>query len=222
MWKHTWSPSPAKARLSKSVGKVMSIIFCDTKGIVLNHMAHDNTIVNGDYYSGELREQLRRAIRDKRPELYSSGLILHQDNAPVHVSCVVKQTMSDLNIEPLQHPQYSPDLAICDFFLFPTVKDHLRGRKFESREEQGTAITEALRMVTRDGLQHVFRTWVERWDKCIKAKGSYFEKEWNLFVSTSNSIYIIKKILEFIDHHSYIKIVLARKLHTLFLFIVYQ
>ena len=107
-------------------------------------MVPDKTIVNGDYYSGVLREQLRRAIRDKRPELYRSGFILHQDNAPVHVSRVVKQTMSDLNIEPLQHPPYSPDLAICDFFLFPTVKDHLRGRKFESREELGTEITEAL------------------------------------------------------------------------------
>ena len=104
MWKHTWSPSPVKARLSKSVGKVVSIIFCDTKGIVLYHMVPDNTIVNGDYYSGVLREQLRRAIRDKRPELYRSGFILHQDNAPVHVSRVVKQTRSDLNIEPLQHP----------------------------------------------------------------------------------------------------------------------
>ena len=45
MWKHTWSPSPVKARLSKSVGKVMSIIFCDTKGIVLNHIVPDKTIV---------------------------------------------------------------------------------------------------------------------------------------------------------------------------------
>ena len=108
MWKHTWSPSP-------SVGKV---IFCDTKGIVLNYMVSDKTIVNGDYYSGVLGEQLRRAIRDKRPELYRSGFILHQDNAPVHVSHVVKQTMSDLNIEPLQHPPYSPDLAFYDFFNF--------------------------------------------------------------------------------------------------------
>ena len=47
-----------KARLSKSVGKVMSIIFCDTKGTVLNHMVPDKTIVNGDYYSGALQEQL--------------------------------------------------------------------------------------------------------------------------------------------------------------------
>ena len=67
MWKHTWSPSPVKARLSKSVVKFMSIIFCDMKGIVLNHMVPDKTIVNGDYYSGVLREQLRRAIQDKRP-----------------------------------------------------------------------------------------------------------------------------------------------------------
>ena len=155
----------------------MSIIFCDTKGIVLNHMVPDKTIVKCDYYSGVLREQLRRAIQDKRPELYRSGFILHQDNAPVHASRFVKQTMSDLKIEPLQHPPYSPDLAICDFFLFPTVKDNLRGRKLESREELGTAIMEALRTVTSDSLQHVFRTWVERWDKCIKAKGSYFEKE---------------------------------------------
>ena len=173
MWKHTWSPSPVKAHLSKSVGKVMSIIFCDTKGIVLNHMVPDITIVNGDYYSGVLRELLRRAIRDKCPELYRSGFILHQDNATLHVCRVVKQTMSDLNIEPLQHPPYSPDLAICDLFLFPTVKDNLRGRKFESREELGTvtAITEALRMVTRDGPQHVFRTWLERWDNALKRRG---------------------------------------------------
>ena len=115
------------------------------EGIVLNHMVPNKTIVNGDYYSGVLREQLQRAIQGKRPELYRSGFMLHQDNAPVHVSRVVKQTMSDLNIEPLQHPPYSPDLAICDFFLFPIVKDHLRGRKFESRAKLGTAITEALR-----------------------------------------------------------------------------
>lgn len=139
-------------------------------------MVPDKTTVSGDYYSSILRVQLRRAIRDTRPELYRSGFILHQDNNPVHTSQVVKQTMSDLNIEALQQPPDSQDLAICDFFLFPTVKDHLRGRKFESREELSAAITEALRVVSRDGLQHVFRTWVDRLDKCIQAKGSYFEK----------------------------------------------
>ena len=151
--------------------QVMSIIVCDTKGIVLNHMVPDKTIVNGDFYSGVLREHLQIAILDKRLNCTGQDSFYTKiTRQPVHVSRVVKQTMSDLNIEPPQHPPYSPDLAMCDFFLFPTVIDHLRGRKFESREELGTAITEALLTVT-------FRTWVERWDKCIKAKGSYFEKE---------------------------------------------
>ena len=31
----------------------------------------------------------------------------------------------------LGHPPYSPDLAPCDFFLFPTLKKILRGRQFD-------------------------------------------------------------------------------------------
>ena len=54
VWKHTWSPSPVKECLSKSVGKAMSIKKFDTKGIVLNHMVPDKAIVNGDYYSSVL------------------------------------------------------------------------------------------------------------------------------------------------------------------------
>lgn len=177
IWKHPSSPSPVKARLSKSAGKVMSIIFCDSKGIVLNHMVPAKTTVNGEYYAHVLRVPLRRAIRDKRPEYVRSGFLFHQDNAPVHVSQLVKDTMRDLGMEALPHPPYSPDLAICDFFLFPNVKNHLRGRKFESREELSTAITEALKVVSRDGLRHAFGAWMERCNKCILAKGSYFEKE---------------------------------------------
>ena len=33
------------------------------------------------------------------------------------------------SIEVLGHPPYSPDLAPCDFFLFPTLKKILRGRQ---------------------------------------------------------------------------------------------
>jgi hypothetical protein len=35
---------------------------------------------------------------------------------------------------PLEHPPYSPDLAPCDFWAFPTMKRKLRGKKFRSDE----------------------------------------------------------------------------------------
>ncbi len=36
----------------------------------------------------------------------------------------------------LEHTPYSPDLALCDFFLFPKLfKPTLKGTQFESMEE---------------------------------------------------------------------------------------
>jgi hypothetical protein len=35
----------------------------------------------------------------------------------------------------IPHPPYSPNLASCDFFLFPKMKLKLRGRRFNTTEE---------------------------------------------------------------------------------------
>jgi hypothetical protein len=62
----------------------------------------------------------------------------------------------------LEHPPYSPDLAPCDFWAFPTMKRELRGKTFR---------------VINGLQQHVFEKWVERCKKCIVCQGRYFEKE---------------------------------------------
>jgi hypothetical protein len=36
---------------------------------------------------------------------------------------------------PLEHPPYSPDLAPCDFWAFPTMKRELRRKKFRNDQE---------------------------------------------------------------------------------------
>ena len=77
--------------------------------------------------------------------------------------------MNELDIELLPHPPYSPDLGICDFWLFQNLKkkaawsEILVPRGVEVRCEQ---------TFTGD-----VRSWVERWDKCKLCKGRYFEKE---------------------------------------------
>ena len=35
----------------------------------------------------------------------------------------------------IPHPPYSPDLAPCDFFLFPKMKLKLKGRRFDAITE---------------------------------------------------------------------------------------
>ena len=177
MWKHPSLPSPTKALISRSAGKVMAIIFCDIQGIILNHFVPPKTTVTGNYYASVIKSDLLPAIKRKRPQLRRSGILLHHDNTPSHSSRFVLDTIKELDIEILPHPPYSPDLAICDFWLFPNLKNKLRGEKYESREELRRAVDRYLWDMSRDGLHHVFRAWVEWWDKCKLCKGHYFEKE---------------------------------------------
>ena len=37
------------------------------------------------------------------------------------------------------HPPHSPDLSMCDFWLFFNLKKILRGRRFHSKEENNVA-----------------------------------------------------------------------------------
>ena len=39
------------------------------------------------------------------------------------------------------HPPYSPDLAPCDFWLFPKVKITMKGKRFESIQDIEVATT---------------------------------------------------------------------------------
>ena len=82
VWKHPSSPSPTKALISKSAGKVMAIIFCDIKGLILNHFVPPKTTVTGNYYATAIKSELLPAIKRKRPLLERSGILLHHNNAP--------------------------------------------------------------------------------------------------------------------------------------------
>ena len=55
------------------------------------------------------------------------------------------------------HTPYSPDLALCDFWLFPKVKMTMKGKRFESIQDVETATTAQLKTLTKL-LQKVART----------------------------------------------------------------
>jgi len=82
--------------------------------------------VTGAYYANELRE-LREALKSKRRGKLRRGVLLLHDNAPAHTAGVATSVAAECGYELLPHPPYSPDLAPSDFYLFPLLKEHLRG-----------------------------------------------------------------------------------------------
>lgn len=59
----------------------------------------------------------------------------------------------------IPHPPYSPDLAPCDFFLFPKMKFKLKGRRFDTIEEIQTELQAVLDMLIEKDFQKAFQQW---------------------------------------------------------------
>ena len=80
-------------------------------------------------------------------------------------------------IEILGHPPYSPSLAPIDFFLFPKVKDKLRGLSFNCSEDAVLSYERLISELPQDSWKYCYDDWFKRMEKCITCKGTYFEKQ---------------------------------------------
>ena len=76
-----------------------------------------------------------------------------------------------MGIKTVDHPPNSPNVAPCDFWLFPK----LRACGYETREEMKEAVTKVIDTLTQEDLNGVFQKLLERYNKCIAAGGDYFE-----------------------------------------------
>ena len=76
-----------------------------------------------------------------------------------------------MDIKTVPHPPYSPDLAPCDFWLFPKR----RGCRYESNEELKEAVTKVIDTLTQEDIHGTLQKSLERYNKCIAAGWDYFE-----------------------------------------------
>ncbi|EZA58480.1 hypothetical protein X777_01101 [Ooceraea biroi] len=50
----------------------------------------------------------------------------HHNNTRPHSARLTQDFLANSGLKVLKHPPYSPDLAPCDFILFPLVKEKLK------------------------------------------------------------------------------------------------
>ena len=61
-------------------------------------------------------------------------------------------------IKTVPHPPYNPDLAPCDFWLFPK----LRGCRYETIEDRKEAATKVIDMLTQEDFHGAFQKLLEQ------------------------------------------------------------
>ncbi len=182
-----WHPKgttsrPVKALRQRSVKKAMVTVFYDQSGTIMCEFAPPGSSINTESYLETLRH-LKENIRQKCPGMWKGGIegqtdrdfLLHHDNASSHTSTLTLALIGESGINMLAHPPYSPNLAPCDFFLFPRLKNELRGRRFANLDLLKAAVRSTLRKIPPADYRDSILSMPVRWMKCVKAEGKYFE-----------------------------------------------
>jgi len=136
--------------------------FFDSKGIVHHEYAPNGQTINKEFYV-EVLQRFRVSFRRKRPEKWHDGdWIQHHDSVPAHISHLLRQFMAKHGIVQLQQWPYSPDLAPCDFFLFPRFKKVPNGHRFEATEDINRNSTKTHLDIPKEEFAKCFQAWQKR------------------------------------------------------------
>jgi hypothetical protein len=103
------------------------------------------------------------------PGLWPDKWILHHDNAPAHDVLRVCEFLAMNSFTKMDYPPYSPDLAPCDFWVFPKLKS------FADFSDIQRNMKTLLRGITENDFQDCFRQWHHCLMKCVASQGAYFE-----------------------------------------------
>ena len=84
--------------------------------------------------------------------------------------------MTSLKFTVVPHPPYSPDLSQSDFWLFPKLKETLKGQHFSSDAEVGAAVRKWISSQPETFFMDGMNKWIERLKKCVAVNGDCVEK----------------------------------------------
>ena len=98
--------------------------------------------------------------------------ILWEEVSTLQIGSVAfKNYLTKIGIKTVPDPLYCPDLAPCDFLLFPKLRDC----RYETIEEMKETVTKVIDTLTQEYFHGASQKLLERYNKCIAAGGDCFE-----------------------------------------------
>lgn len=175
VWLAEDEPRPEVLKTGFRSRKRMFTIFFNTQGVVAVDILQDKATITAKYYTEVVLPQVLHNRAEKARTRSGSRLLLHHDNASAHTAATTVSFVEDSGVQLLPHPPYSPDLAPCDFWLFPKIKKAISGRPFSRIQDLARAVHSELRNIPLSEYAQCFRSWKMRMQRCIEANGKYFE-----------------------------------------------
>ncbi|KAI6648575.1 hypothetical protein LOD99_8055 [Oopsacas minuta] len=77
-------------------------------------------------------------------------------STPYIMAKLTKNFLDVEGLEVLPHLPYSPNLAPCDFWLFPKLKIYLQGKDFNTLQAHGTGLYQYFKSIPEEEYRNVF------------------------------------------------------------------
>ena len=91
-----------------------------------------------------------------------------------HAAIRVSQFLAQLSVTVIDHPPYSPDLALADFFFVFSLKN-LKGTRFKDLYDIQESVTKTLQTIPAEAFSGSFHKLFEQCQSRIEGKGDHFE-----------------------------------------------
>jgi len=132
VWLKTEENRPQIARTAKNSKKCMFCIFFSVEGTVAKVVVPKGTTVTENLHVDNILPEVFSNFKEMMGRNTVQDVMLHHDNAAPHSSKTVTKYLKQERDNILPRPPYSPELAPCDFFLFPKIKKELKNKKYNS------------------------------------------------------------------------------------------
>lgn len=86
---------------------------------------------------------------------------------------MTKKKLEELDWEVLPHAPYSPDKSPSDFHLFRSLKNWLKGRRFNSVNEVRMGIQEFFDSKDTEFYERGINNLMDRWEQIVAFNGDY-------------------------------------------------
>lgn len=155
--------------------KTMFTCFFNGSGLQFIDIKPPSVKINASYFVDRVLTKLEKLEVTQKAKRQKQMMMLHYDNAPAHNAMITQNYLSQTSFKRVPHPPYSPDLALCDFGIFGTVKTQFIGKEFESENELFEELTKFFKGKTTEFYISLFQEWERRLHKCIELNGEYVE-----------------------------------------------
>lgn len=140
---------------------------------------HTGESVNGATYL----ELLKDFLFDNMPLNICQNAFFQQDGATAHYTLPVRRFLDKKFKKrwigcagPIPWPPYSPDLTVCDFWLWGYLKTRVYSEPTPNLQTLKTRITELIRDIPKEMCKAAVHSAFDRFEKCIAVNGDQVER----------------------------------------------